>query len=124
MTLAVFAVPIRLESEANQREHWRKRAARVKSHRGAVAMIGRRYVFDGLLAHAPLMVTMTRVAPRVLDDDNATRSCKAVRDELAVLLGVDDRDPRVKWLVAQARGGVREYAVRIHIEGVGDEGAA
>ena len=32
-------------------------------------------------------------------------------------LGIDDRDPRVTWRYGQERGGAREYAVRITVEG-------
>lgn len=53
----------------------------------------------------PCAVTLTRVAPsNGLDSDNLQGGLKAVRDELAVWLGVDDRDPRVEWKYAQRRG--------------------
>jgi hypothetical protein len=63
----------------------------------------------------PWRVTITRVGPRVLDDDNRTASAKGVRDALAAWLGVDDGSESVRW---EVRGEVsRGYAVRVQIEG-------
>ncbi len=136
-----FVVPVRLESEANLREHFHAKARRAKEQRAAVTAAaidagatvyvqvvkpkrktGKPRVVarwglpasGACLAPPPLpcVVTMTRIAPRPLDDDNLTRSAKAVRDQLAV----DDRDPRVAWRCQQERGGVHEYAVRIRLE--------
>ena len=50
------------------------------------------------------VVRITRVSPRRLDGDNATAAAKSVRDGVADALGVDDRDPRVEWLVDQEAG--------------------
>jgi len=140
-----FVVPVRLESEANLREHFHAKARRAKEQRAAVTAA----VIDagatvylqvvkpkkktakpkavarwGLPAPTmrlapptlPCAVTMTRIAPRVLDDDNLARSAKAVRDQLAELLAIDDRDPRVAWRCEQERGGAHEYAVKVRIE--------
>lgn len=38
----------------------------------------------------PCTVRIVRCGPRELDDDNLETSCKAVRDEVAAWLGVDD----------------------------------
>jgi len=62
-----------------------------------------------------LWVTLTRIAPDALDTDNLASSNKALRDELAVLLGIDDRSNDVAWAYAQRRGDVREYAVEVRI---------
>lgn len=111
MMLVDFTVPIRLESEANKHSHWTIKARRVKVQRQAIHLYGKKH----MPVPFPVVVVMTRIAPRLLDDDNATRSCKAVRDELAALMGIDDRDPKVTWVVKQARGAVREYAVRVQM---------
>lgn len=63
----------------------------------------------------PWRVCITRVGPRVLDDDNRTASAKGVRDAVAAWLGVDDGAESVRW---EVRGEVaRGYAVRVQIEG-------
>jgi hypothetical protein len=134
-------VPIRLESEANRRDHWGTRAGRVKEQREAVTAA---FVDSGEPIHVvqvapkkaggkvkqvarfarqpalPLAVFITRIAPRALDDDNLVGSAKGVRDAVASLLGIDDRDPRVTWRCEHRRGGVGEYAVEIAIKPRGD----
>lgn len=59
-----------------------------------------------------------RVAPGRLDDDNLARACKAVRDEVAAWLGVDDGDPRISWVTAQEKSSA--YATRILYRFTGD----
>ncbi len=66
-----------------------------------------------LIDYAPLVVTMTRVAPSSgLDSDNMVGSMKHVRDAIAGVLGIDDKDARVEWRVNQCRG---PWAVEIRI---------
>ncbi len=63
----------------------------------------------------PWAVEITRVGPRVMDDDNATASAKGVRDAVAAWLEVDDGAvDLVRWTVTQSRG---PFAVRIRIGG-------
>lgn len=63
----------------------------------------------------PWHVTITRVGPRVLDDDNATASAKGVRDAVAAWLEVDDGAvDLVRWTVRQSRG---PFGVTIRIGG-------
>jgi hypothetical protein len=69
-------------------------------------------------------VTMARVAPRELDDDNLRGALKAVRDGIADAFGVNDRDPRVTWVYGQRRGSTpRTYAVQVDIERAEPEAA-
>lgn len=86
-------------SGANQREHWAAKAARVKHERAMARLVLSSRTPPAL----PVVVTLTRCAPRLLDDDNAVGAMKAVRDEVAAWLGVDDRDPRVRFIVEQAK---------------------
>lgn len=109
-------VPIRTVSVANTREHWARKARRANAERVAVSLMLRPLLRDKPAGTwLPCTVTLTRIAPRELDDDNAVRACKAVRDQVACEICVDDRDPRVRWRYAQRRGRVREYAVEITI---------
>jgi len=49
--------------------------------------------------------------------DNLRGALKAVRDQVATWLGVDDADPRVTWEYGQAVDGRPRYqAVRIEVE--------
>lgn len=108
-----YLIPIRTYSTLNQRVHWAVRAKRTKAEREAVRAC--------CLGIKPLrgsaVVTLVRVAPRGLDDDNLAASFKACRDQLALMLGLpDDRDPRVVWRYGQRRGAVREYGIDIVVE--------
>lgn len=102
-----IVLPLRIASVANVREHWSKRAKRAKAHRMAGLVIP--------IHPLPCVVTLTRIAPRALDDDNCISGCKALRDGIADRLGVADNDPRVAWRYMQQRGRPNEYAVRIEI---------
>lgn len=112
MSVSVPIPGLRLVSELNVREHWGARSRRAKAQRDLVTLVLRRTVTAQMMLVAPLVVTITRIAPRRLDDDNATGSAKHVRDAVAALLGVDDRDDRVRWRVEQASG---PFGIRIAI---------
>jgi hypothetical protein len=106
-----FEVPIETKSASNlSGEHWSARAKRVKSQRRATAY----RTPPAVKALGPLIrVTLTRRAPRELDDDNLRGALKAVRDQLAASLGIDDRSALVRWEYAQEKG---EPAVLVSVE--------
>lgn len=91
------------------------KSRKTKRDRGNVALVLRSRFGDP--PSPPLLVTITRIAPGELDDDNLPTSAKAVRDGIADWLGVDDRTKRsgVAWKYAEARDG-RSYGVTIRIE--------
>lgn len=92
----IFAIPMKLPSAANLREHWRTRANRVKAQRNAVAlaMKTRRAalleMYAALARGHELHIILLRVSARLLDDDNLGGAFKAVRDEVAKQLGAHD----------------------------------
>lgn len=105
---------LKLVSLTNQREHWRTRARRAKSQRHIGELTVKAALrSSGEVLRFPVTVTITRIAPRVLDDDNLAGAAKSVRDGVADALGVDDRDPRVRWAVAQRKGKPREYGAEV-----------
>lgn len=105
----VVEVPgLALKVTLNSRMHWSKRGAAVAAQRAAVRSAMRFQTCPSL----PCEVTITRVGPRVLDDDNAVASCKGVRDAVAAWLGVDDGDARVTWRIVREQG---PYSVRIGV---------
>lgn len=119
-------IPVRIKSgNVHLREHWRTRAKRVKRerHRTAFAWltcpVTERIALKSLVAYGKcrFVVTLTRVAPQRITDehDNLRAGFKAVVDELAHQLGIDDGDPRIRWNYAQAPGA---YGVRAVIEAV------
>ena len=107
--MTAFEIPLRLSNGLNAREHHFVRAKRVRAERIAVA-----WMLKGKPPAAPLIVTMTRIAPSAgLDSDNLISSCKALRDQIAQWLGVDDKCPSVQYVCQQRRG---PWAVGIQIE--------
>ena len=84
----MILIPIKTGRGMNSREHWRRRAARVKAERVAVWA----HLNGKEKPELPCIVTQTRLAPsNGLDDDNLAGSLKAVRDQVAEWLGVDDK---------------------------------
>jgi hypothetical protein len=109
-------LPIRTVSEPNQREHWSKKARRVKDQRCTTGLVVRAELRRSKLSlDDGLVVTLCRVAPRTLDDDNLRGATKGLRDGVADALGINDRDPRVSWEYEQRRGHAGEYAVSVTI---------
>lgn len=108
-----FQIPIRLPSLANGqgRVGWRKVARMKKDQRAAVALVlaDRR---TPPLPPLPAIVTITRVGPRRLDDDNLAAACKYVRDAVAAAYGEDDGGPLYEWRYAQQIG---TYAVEVEV---------
>lgn len=109
--MSVYLLPIKLVSVANLREHWTAKASRTKRHRNLA-----RFVMHAHAPKFPVVVTLTRIAPRALDDDNLASAAKAIRDGVADALGVKDNNPAVRWQYVQRKGKPREYGVEIRIE--------
>ena len=105
---------LRLISELNRREHHMLTHKRKTSQQEIVHYAmwqSDLWEVFGL----PLVVTITRLAPKLIrDDDNLTSCAKHVRDQVAKELGVDDGDPRVSWVVTQRRE--ERYGVEIRFE--------
>lgn len=109
-------LPLRTVSEANFHGHWRVRHKRVQAQHRAVALgLTAAWRKSGLAL--PLIVTLTRIAPRKLDKgDNSNTSCKYVRDAVAKVIGIDDGSDLIEWRYAQRKGEPHQCAVEIRIE--------
>lgn len=130
---ALYAVGYRLPSRANLRLHWRALDKMSKEQRRLGWDIGLRLGAvgtGGLDRSAKATITLTRIAPRKLDDDNLQSAFKSVRDGLAdAFVGVartvikrgkpcvevrgDDSDGRLAWRYAQEPG---PFAIRVTVE--------
>ena len=110
-----FTVPIRTYSEANRREHWAAKARRVKQQRTAVALFWPKLADKLKPVIFGLTITLVRIAPRKLDDDNLVRSLKAVRDQVAKQLEINDGSDWPRWLYSQSQSKRRQYAVEVAI---------
>lgn len=98
----MITVPIRTVPGLNAREHWAVRAKRVKAERETTAWHLKRCDKPT----TPCTVVLTRVSPRgVADDDNLAGALKAVRDQVAEWLGVDDKHRHIVRYEYQQRRG-------------------
>ena len=91
------------------RSHWRYIAKIKKKQRAATKICLTNFVVPPM----PLLVTITRIGPRYLDDDNLASACKYVRDEIAKKVGVDDGSPLYTWRYEQIKG--LRYGVNVEI---------
>lgn len=97
----MILVPIRTTTGQNAREHFRVKAKRVKAERTATAAA----LYGKPKPPIPCSVRLVRVGPRSCDDDNLIGGLKAIRDEVAKWLGVDDRHRnQVRYVYEQKRG--------------------
>ena len=110
--LAVFHLPLKIESNANLREHWAARMKRTRNQRMSAA-----YAVavskDWKLPAGKFTVRLVRIGRRMLDDDNLCGGFKSIRDGVADALGMKDNDPRIKWTYEQETG--KEYSCRIEL---------
>lgn len=102
--MAEYNLPIRLQSTLNLREHWGARNKRSKLHKQACIIIKKHPL--------PCVVEITRVGKKMMDGDNLQGAAKALRDGIALRLGVDDADPSITWKYSQQIG---EYAAIVRI---------
>jgi hypothetical protein len=103
---------LKLVSEANARDHWRKRHKRAKFQREVARLTLGGDVYG---PPPPYVITITRIGPRRLDSDNLAGSAKAVRDGVADWLKVDDGDERLTWVYEQRSEGAGVYACYVSI---------
>ena len=117
MSAIEFEAPVRIDSVNRTRDrHWSIRKRKTDEQRRAVFYAFCASGYARTFRPRNRRVTLTRIAPRRIDDDNCIAGMKAVRDEVANILGVDDGDPSVEWRYAQERGKPNHYAARIRIE--------
>lgn len=104
-----YFLSIKTVTGLNAREHWRARHRRVQAERWAARMI--------IKPHAtPCTVRMIRLSSVLCDDDNLQGACKAIRDEIAKLCGVDDGpNGPIKWEYAQEKCKRGQYGVRVEM---------
>lgn len=130
-----WEIPIKTVSESNSSEPWR-----VKSQRHRQQQFFVRSIFNAEAQEIPLpcIVTLTRVSPRFLDDDdNLPIAFKWIKDEIGACIlpdkvyyykragkliankGHADSDSRIKWKYAQEKG--KKMGIRIEIRGLTDQ---
>ena len=112
-----FTIPVRVDSHTNSWEGWKATWAKQKKQK--VATFAAWNKANGGVCSCtlslPCVVRLTRVGQKRLDDDNLRESFKAIRDEMARIIGIDDGDERIKWEYAQVPVGKRVYQVRVEV---------
>jgi len=118
MTKVTINVPIRTISEANTSEHWTKKNKRHKNQQFFVRLAWDTHKETVIL---PCTVTLTRLAPRSLDqNDNLPMALKWITDQVADILvpgkakGQAESDNRITWHFKQEKA--TKYSVRIEVE--------
>jgi hypothetical protein len=98
---ATWTLPIATVSEANTRCHWAQRYRRFKAQQNCVkALLVEPVVAElatNLARGRVLRIMLTRLADRAMDTDNLAGAFKAIRDQLAVMLKIDDGSSLVEW---------------------------
>ena len=118
--LVSFSIPIWVKGNLRF-GHYYAHGKHVKEQRKQTGLAWMAAGLSGWKPKLPCRVTLKRLAPRELDDDNLRIALKAVRDELARIIGVDDKDPVVVWCYATGKGPKpRFYAVHVEIEEIED----
>ena len=113
-----ITLPIKTVPESNRREHWAQKHRRTSAQRMIAYNILRAEINAAKVKCSE--ITLTRIAPRELDDDNLATSFKAVRDGVADWLcgkykKGNDRIPGLQWKYSQRRGTPKHYAVEVEI---------
>lgn len=116
-------IPIRIVSSANLVEHWAKKYKREHEQREILG-IYIRPLLDKI--SLPVKITLIRIAPRALDDDNLAYSLKSHRDHICHLIrpglapGRADGDRLIQVKYMQNKGKPKEYALKIIFEPIED----
>lgn len=113
-----FLLPVRTVSSSNLREHWAKRYLRNKEQKRSVAWTLRKEKPPLI----PCRLIFTRISPRKVDVDNLGPSLKTVIDAVCdwitpgLASGRSDSLKGLEIHLAQEKGEVNQYAVKLHVE--------
>lgn len=108
-----FDTPIKIVSEANNREHWAVKMKRKQAQQIEMDYYWKQ-AFKGLKVDLPVVVHFTRLGFKKLDDDNLRHGHKGVRDHIAKLIGIDDGSDKIEFQYDQ-ESGHRKYGLRVKV---------
>lgn len=115
----ICEVLIKVESASNKREHWSIKHAREKAQKLAIRTNLVTVLKKDL--ELPVVIKLTRVAPRPFDYDNLVAGMKHVVDCIADILkpglaaGRADSSEDMKFVYEQVKGKPREYKLLIEV---------
>ena len=117
-SLNFFIVPVKIVSEANNRDHWRTKWARGKRLKKYTQIYWNNTFKDKI--KLPVEIKLVRIAPRSLDYDNLVISFKSVVDCIAdiivpgMAMGQADSTPGLKFSYAQEKAKQYGFRVEVH----------
>ena len=82
----------------NTRAHWGVKARKVKEQRLIVSWVLKSRTPPATIS----LIHLTRISPRLMDDDNSVTALKACRDAVAQWIGTDDG--KLKFMYYQRKG--------------------
>lgn len=104
-----------VKNSSNERGGWRKSSALAADQRDTIGLVAgpRIRAAAAKSPRARWLVSLVRVAPRAFDEgDNLPIAFKAIRDEIAKLLGRDDNPKSgIEWVYSQCKGHPKEHAI-------------
>lgn len=106
---------IKTISEANNRDHWATKMIRKNSQQNAFRALWRN---SKAKVNLPAVIIFTRYSCKVLDDDNLRSAFKAIRDQLAKEIGVDDGSQLITFAYCQEKINKRQHYFEIEIREV------
>lgn len=117
MNERTWVIPIRLLSESNVAEHWTSKSKRHRTQqlqvKAAMNGIDKEIKF-------PCMIILSRLSPRLLDDDNLVGAFKHIRDQVADCMipgkakGRADGDRRLMWEYHQEKSKEKLVKITLH----------
>ncbi len=111
-------MPIKTVSTLNCREHWVVRHRRgAKQKRDTLICCTAAYPQGIDLEGRKATIRLTRIGVRKMDSDNLAGACKAVRDGIAIWLGINDGHDSLTWLYDQIidRGNANNLIAEISV---------
>jgi len=112
--MITIEAPIKVISEANQRSHWAERKRRFDGQKIELQYYWRQ-ALKGKKPALPCTIRLVRIGPKALDSDNLAGAFKAVRDQIAAEIGIDDGAAQIRFEYAQEAIGTRRYGVRVEV---------
>lgn len=114
---AVVTVPgVPVVAEANRRDHWavRRRRGLVQKAAALKALVALGpAVRDRFRAAEVVTVRFVRIGGKRLDSDNLVGGFKAIRDQLAKWLLVDDGSDRLRWEWPAQEAGEKGFRIEL-----------
>lgn len=113
--MITIEAPIKVISEANTHTGWKARHYRGVGQKTEMNYYWKQ-TLKGRRVSLPCVVRLTRIGPKALDTDNLAGAFKAVRDQIAKEIGIDDGAVKqIRFEYEQEAIGSRKYGIRVEV---------